>query len=286
MNRTAAIFSACLLAWGGCVFAQSSRDDEPKKAPEDPFTGLDEKDMQKLGVVSYAPLTWAGNLRSEDIEKVLGAGRFLWMETEHFKICSNLATVAQPADSRARKVVKQELKELHRRDSSIPSSTSKFEPWLRTHLYALRAEQLYERFAAMAGIEDGEGDTATHLGQPKKFLLVMFQKKSDLVRYMDRFCGRESDFSGFHRHYDSNDFSVVLTAEGEDGPIDCESMYARFRFFMLQMFVDAAGGGAPWLSVRARPPLRARGALQRHQLRCACGRERRPEHSVPTGSAR
>ena len=210
---------------------------------EDTFTAKDPKAMARLGVVDYAPLVWADNKRTTDIEKVLGEGRVLWMETEHFKIGSNFGFAEAPKDSKARRLLKGELKRLNKKCKKIPASASKLGPWLRMHLYAQRAEELYDELADLLGQPAG----AKRLGEKQKFLLVLFEKRSDLARYFQSFCGRESQQTQRHTHYGTGHLSLVMTAEGDDGPRDSETTHAQFRYFATQMFLDAAGGGPLWL---------------------------------------
>ena len=63
-------------------------------------------------------------------------------------------------------------------------------------------------------------------------------------------CIRDSKSTQSQRleHYGSGQFSIVMTAEGDDGPRDAETVNAQFRFFFTQMLCDAAGGAPFWLS--------------------------------------
>jgi len=244
---------ALLLVGSLCAFVSaqqpgSTKDDDAvvKEGPKDPFTGGDEKLMQALGVVSYAPLPWADNLRTTDIEKVLGEGRVLWLETAHFRIGCNLGLTALPQEPAARKLVNAELQQLNKRCNKLPSRASKLGAWLRLHLYALRAETLYADYAELIGFDAAAG---THLGQKDKFLILLFQKKSDLSRYLDRFCGMPGTVSQRYRHPISSQEAIVMTGEGDDGPRDEASVYAQFRFLLVQSLQDAAGSTPYWLSL-------------------------------------
>lgn len=209
----------------------------------DPFTKRDPKAMAALGVVDYAPLVWADDLRTTDIETVLGEGRLLWLETEHFKIGCSLGVVQAPKDPIARRLLKDELKRLNGKNKKLPSSASRLGPWVRLHLYAQRAEELYAEFAELAGFDEA----GKHLGRDQKFLLLLFQQKSDLARYMDRFCGRKTEFTQTHYH-NTGHHAVVLTAEGEDGARDAETVHAQFRYNLIRVFCAAAGNTPWWLS--------------------------------------
>lgn len=235
-----ALFSGC------CTLSAQKKGDSAvaKEGLEDLYTGEGPKAMARLGVVGYGPLVWADHKRTTDIEKVLGEGRVLWMETEHFKIGCNFGFVGAPKDSVARRLLKGEMKRLNKKCKKIPASKSKMGPWLRMHIYAQRAQDMLVEFAELSG-HKGKGG---HLGQKEKFLLLLFQKKSDLARYMSTFGNRKSEQSQRLQHYATGHFSVVMTAEGDDGPRDCETVNAQFRFFLTQMFCDATGGAPLWLS--------------------------------------
>ena len=183
-------------------------------------------------------------LRSTDLEQVLGENRILWLETRHFRIGCNLGTTPIPQESDARKQVNAELQELRKKWSKMPERASKLEPWLRLHIYALRAETLYADFARLVGHDE---TTTTFLGQPDKFLILLFQRRSDLARYLDRFCGSKSTNSQHHYYRKSGQHSFEQTAEGDDMH-DEPAVHAQFCFLLVQMFQDAMGGGPYWLS--------------------------------------
>ncbi len=239
------LLAALALAAAPICPAQKSKGSSAlaKVGLEDTFTGKDAAAMARLGVLDYGPLAWADNKRTTDIEKVLGEGRVLWMETEHFKLGSNFGFAGAPKDPKARRLLKDELKRLNKKCKKIPASASKLDPWLRMHLYAQRAEELYDEFSDLAGRPAG----GRRLGEKQKFLLLLFEKRSDLARYFKSFCGRETQQTQRHTHYGTGHFSLVMTAEGDDGPRDSETTHAQFRYFAMQMFMDAAGGGPLWL---------------------------------------
>ena len=236
--------AAIVLAASPCSPAQKKRGSAIAKAGlEDRFTSKDPVAMARLGVVDYGPLVWADNKRTTDIEKVLGEGRFLWMETEHFKIGSSFGFAAAPKNPKARRLLKEELKRLHKKCSKIPASASKLDPWLRLHLYAQRAEELYDEFAELAGKAEG----GARLGEKQKVLLLLFEQRSDLARYFKSFCGRETQMSQRHTHYGTGHQALIMTAEGDDGPRDSETLHAQFRYHLMQLFTSVAGGGPLWL---------------------------------------
>src|SRR5262245_8128500 len=90
-------------------------DDEVAKTPVDPYTGGDLTVLVAGGCVGYGPFPWADGKRTEDIERVLGQGRVLWLETEHFRIGCNLRSGAVPVDAEPRKALFDECHALHQK---------------------------------------------------------------------------------------------------------------------------------------------------------------------------
>lgn len=243
---------SALLACCAALFAQApmpgtTKDDDAvlREGPKDPFTGGDAKWMKALGIEAYAPLPWGDGLRSEDVEKALGAGRFVWLETAHFRICCSLGAIGAPEEPGARKLLNAELAKLNKRCSKVPARASKLTAWLRAHLAAHRAEELYAEIADLVGFD---ASTGTHLGQKDKFLLVLFQKKSDLARYLDLFLGQQSTASQRQMHGKSGQRVVVMTAEGDEGPRDEASLHAQFRYLVVQMLLESGVRAPYWLA--------------------------------------
>lgn len=245
-------FALVLALLGGALFAQKEKeppttkdaDETAKTVKKDPFTGAEEKGMKALGIVGYAPMPWVDGKRTEDVEKILGENRILWLETAHFRLGSTLAAASAPEDPEARKLLNAELQRLKKRWSKMPDRASRIDPWLRFHLYAQRCEELYEDFAELAGHDPA---AKTFLGQKDKFTVLLFQKKSDLARYVDAFCGRKSESSQRHFYGGSQSSGIVITAENQDF-YDEPGVHAVFRFNLIQAFMDARGGAPYWLS--------------------------------------
>lgn len=233
----------CLVAFASAQAEPGANDDFGKLVKKDPFTAGDAKDMAAAGVIAYGSMVWAGGHRTDDVDKVLGAGRVLWIETAHFRIGCTLATTPPPEEPEARKLLGQELSRMKKRHARFPERAGKLEPWLRLHLYAQRAEEMYADVAGLVGHDDASG---TFLGQKDKFPLALFQKKSDLARYLDRFVGQKGDngravfFGGSGQH------GVAMAAEGDD-PYDEAQFHAMFRNLLAGAMLDAAGVSAYWL---------------------------------------
>ncbi|MFN9333512.1 MAG: hypothetical protein ACK6D1_13045 [Planctomycetota bacterium] len=218
-------------------------EDILKAAKKDPFTGAEPKAMAAAGVTAYGSMMWAGGFRTDDVDKVLGPGRVMWLETAHFRIGYNLATAAPPEDPEARKGLGVDLGRMKKRHPRFPERAGKLEPWLRLHLYAHRAEEMYAEVAALVGHDDKSG---TFLGQQDKFALALFQKKSDLARYLDRFCGQKGD-DGRRVHFASTgQHGIAMAAEGDE-PRDEAQVHSLFRNLLAGALLDAGGDTPYWL---------------------------------------
>lgn len=200
-------------------------DDEiTKLGPVDPYTGKDAAVMAAAGIVSYGPFPWAENHSTADIDNVLGERRVLWMETAHFRIGLTLGSVNWPEELDEKKALQDELKLLHKRVPKIPEKPKRLDPWIRLHLYAQRVEACYADFQKLIGATDADFPAkgpnpreGAYLGLPDKFLVLLFQKKSDMGRYMDRFCNRKEDSSMRHYFDKSYQLLVCVAADSLEG---------------------------------------------------------------------
>jgi len=204
--------------------AQKSQDDEVQKLTKQaPITENDPEVMKALGVEAYAPFAWADGLSTSDVDKVLGEGRILWIETAHFRIGSNLVTSPWPKSSNERKQCRAECERLNDRCREFPKRPKKLTPWVRLHLYAQRCEQAYAEFQQLVGVTDAD---EPFLGSGGKFLLLCFQKKSDMARYMQRFCDLQVDDSMRAVHKKTDQMLMCMSAEGLDG-FDAQGLHAH-----------------------------------------------------------
>lgn len=266
-----------LLLWLACgagtLLAQkpakgTTKDDEDvvKAGPKDPYTGADEVLMKAAGVVAYGPFPWADRKTTADIDKVLGEGRVLWMETAHFRFGLNLKSAPLPEDSKPKRALLAEVADLKKLLPKVPDKPRKLDPWLQMHLAAQRCEQLYADLQKLFGVSDadfpargpGNGEGA-YLGMPDKYLVLLFQKKADLARYADRFCNMKQDVSLRYFHTDTNQLLFGLAAEGLEGfneaGLHAHMLYAvthnllngyRGYYYQLPMWLDE--GIAHWYS--------------------------------------
>lgn len=220
-----------LVAFLGLMLAaptrgQDEEDEIRNTPPEDPYTENDPESMKALGYVSYGPFTFGDDRGTHEIDAVLGEKKVLWLETAHFKIGCGLHSAKAPPDPEHKKLLYEELKELKEKLPKVNPRTRTLDRWVRLHLCAQRLENLYADFCKRLGVTDADFQDGTelgtelgkgrYLGQPGKYLVILFQKTSDFERYLDRFAGIHSRDSVRHNFQKSNNLLVAINTEGND----------------------------------------------------------------------
>ncbi|MGB0685343.1 MAG: hypothetical protein ACPGQD_04040, partial [Planctomycetota bacterium] len=175
------------------VPATAQKDNEDDEGPEpDPYTEEVREAMDRAGYVRFGQMQWADNHGTKDIEEAFGGVEMIWVETEHFRIGSSLPEYTiDRANKVEKKKLEEELKRLRERLPTAPKKVKKLDPWLRLHLFAMRAEELYDEIEEMLKVEDesfprgpgtvvdgkymGEGP---YLGMTDKYLVLLTEKKS------------------------------------------------------------------------------------------------------------
>jgi hypothetical protein len=162
----------------------------------DPHTRGERELLDRLGYVSFGPFPWAGADRTTDVAQILGGIDVLWVETEHFKLGSSLGTYEIPNDREERGLIEGDLKRLKQRLGRLKPEKKSLDPWLRLHLYAQRLEELYGEYSSRFGLGPEDFDEgAPYLGQERKFLVLLCERKSNWGRYARRYIGAENDHS-------------------------------------------------------------------------------------------
>lgn len=243
------LLSVCVLVCAPLMAQRKDADEIAKLKKGDHYTGKKESSMKALGVERYGPFPWADHVSTADVDKVLGEGRMLWMETKHFRFGFNLKTSPLPEFSAERKAVVLECKKLNKKCRKIPAKPKKLGPWLRVHLYAQRCEKAYSEFAELVGVTDKTFDSRSkavgkgpYLGLSDKFLLMMFQKKSDMARYMSRFCnGTIADDSMRYYHDKTHQMVLCISQEGMEG-FDAAGLHGHMTYALWQNLLNGYRG--------------------------------------------
>ncbi|MCA8949186.1 MAG: hypothetical protein KDE27_06775 [Planctomycetes bacterium] len=223
MRASARLGFALALTLATAAGAAAQDADDRLDRPLDPYTEGDADLMQAAGIVRYGPFPWADHKTTDDLEVELGKNRFVWLETAHFRIGCSLGAVPWPQQPAQRKFLKDEVEAVRARLAKFPKKPRRFGRWERAHLYAHRLERLYSDVQELLGVTDADfGDAAgppngPFLGMGDKYLVLLFQKTSDLARYFEHFCRFETKASMRWHHRETEQILAAIAVESLDG---------------------------------------------------------------------
>lgn len=199
------------------------------RAEADPYTGGDPGALGKAGYVSLGPFDFGDGHTSKDVELLLGSEPLRWIETAHFHIgCALSPLPFRGMNAQWAKRLRGELKRLQEKLPGVRPDAKELDPWVRTHLIAMRAEEYYASFLADLGISDSvfpdergddpEGPPADfhglgpYLGMPGKFAILIVQRTSSLARYTKAYQGEET-IDPLRVHYSGTGVLAYAIAE-------------------------------------------------------------------------
>jgi hypothetical protein len=234
------------------VPAAAQKDKEDDDGPEpDPYTEEVREAMDRAGYVRFGQMQWADNHGTKDIEEAFGGVEMLWVETEHFRIGSSLPEYTiDRANKVEKKKLEEELKRLRERLPTAPKKVKKLDPWLRLHLFAMRAEELYDEIEEMLKVEDesfprgpgtvvdgkymGEGP---YLGMTDKYLILLTEKKSAIGRYRSSFL-KSSGSVPIRYMFTTPGCLMFGVAQENDGMATDTNMHCLFTYSMTMNLLD------------------------------------------------
>ncbi len=192
-GRIALAVAAALGAGGARAQDQNQDQDGMEVFPAvDPHTGGAPEILQRLGYLSFGPFHWMKGDSTVAVAEKLGGVPILWVETEHFCIGSTLNTYKIPGDREEKARLADELERLERRLGKLKAAKRELDPWLRLHLFAQRAEELYAAFHDDFGLEPSDYEAVgPYLGQPQKFRLLLCERRSEYGRFISSYAGAQ-----------------------------------------------------------------------------------------------
>lgn len=118
-----------------------------------PYCRNDPELLKAAGLVSHGPID-IGFEGSEDFAERFPASQWLFLESEHMRWGSSLAS--ESVKSKDRERLELELDRLREFFPEIPERVKRLDPFLRIHLLALRGEDFYARFQELLGVTDAD----------------------------------------------------------------------------------------------------------------------------------
>ena len=202
--------------------ARAQGDSKPETfAGVDPYTRGERAGLDAAGYTSLGPFLWCEGITTDEIEREI-AVPILWVETEHFRIGSTLATYKIPSDKQEKKRLAEELRALEAVFPDARFPAGKVDPWLRLHLYARRIESVHRQFLEGFGLSDADfgdpgpnGSTIApgpHLGLPLKFTVLLAERRSTVARLV-RFAAKRDSTDPFRERLPGNTLFFGISAE-------------------------------------------------------------------------
>jgi len=245
--------------------ASAQKDVDKDALQYDPYTRNERVAMEEAGYRKIGVMPWADGHTTQTIDRSLGGVPILWLETEHFRIgCSLSSYTPNKSDPMERKKLKAELKELREILPNVPRKVKQFDPWLRMHLTAMRAENLYAQMEEILNIgeddfpdpsskiSDRETTLGPYLGMQNKFAILLTDKKSTLERYQATFCSYRAHGSMMYYFPDDEVLIFGVAAEfdgmGSDTAMHCMMNYG-LTINLLNGYLAFRHSMPAWLSL-------------------------------------
>jgi len=132
--------------------AQKLRDkSKPRNDPvQCPYCMGDPELMAAAGIVSHGGFEF-GKTDTAGVDETLFADA-IWIETAHFEI--GFALGFHKVNAKEKRKLLAELTRLSAVLPEVSPKTKQLDPWLRTHLYAQRCEDLWRDFTKLLEVED------------------------------------------------------------------------------------------------------------------------------------
>jgi glutaredoxin len=168
------------------------------KSFEDPATcpwcHNDPELLKKAGLVNHGPFPY-GKFDTAKVHEILPECDIRWVETEHFRIGFGLG--AQKVKLEEKKKILAELTRLKEFFPDVKPEIQTLDPWMRTHLYAQRCEDIYKHFIELMKIGDKRfkgaagGQTAggymgegQYLGMREKYEVLVLPKEAAHLAFL------------------------------------------------------------------------------------------------------
>jgi len=153
--------------------------------------------MRAAGIVSHGPFEF-GREDTAAIDALIATADIKWIETKHFEIGIGLGTYKVRTEERNK--LREELGRMAAVLPEVSAKAKLIDPWLRAHLYAQRAEELYARFLEIVRVDDaafpdgtrvwdqtykymGEGP---YLGMKGKYEVLLLASEGESRLFLER----------------------------------------------------------------------------------------------------
>ena len=137
-----------------CTVGEAQKKKLPANDPGNcPYCRNEPKLMQDAGLVSHGGFQF-GTTNTAGVDALLAASDIRWIESLHFEI--GIALGPYKVNQKEKKKIRAELTELAELLPEVNPKAKVLDPWLRVHLYAMRAEKLWQQFLDVMHVEEGD----------------------------------------------------------------------------------------------------------------------------------
>lgn len=223
---------------------------QKKRAATDPATcpycQNDPALLQAAGLVSHGGFSF-GVADTAKIEALLAGAEIRWIETPNFKI--GFALGSHQVKFKEKKKLLAELTRLAVALPEIKPDTAIIDPWLRTHLYAQRAEDIHKRFLQVIQGEnvkfaDGSGKWSgeymgegPYLGMKQKYEVLLLPTEALHVKFLVDQAGLQ--IRNTQRWHFIDRGLITLVAHTEQGQLRVdEALHSHLAFNLAHNLYD------------------------------------------------
>ena len=231
--------------------AAHPEDDElPHNAPAAcTICGGDEEAMARGGIVSHGPFEY-GETDSGEVDQTLGSAMIIWIETAHFEIGMALGPYKIPTSEKEK--LRAELGRLALVYPDIkPKKVRVLDVWLRAHLYAMRAEDTWNRMLEILQVKESDfppkettwligtpyWGQGPYLGQVGKYEVLILPSEALSLKYLSHYFGlmirRSQRWNVIARD------TLTLTMHSQQGGLRAEpALHGHLVFNLTHNLID------------------------------------------------
>ena len=238
-----ALAAHALLVGAAPGFAQ--RKNDPASCP---YCNNDPALMQKAGIVSHGGFEF-GNSDTKKVDEQLATSDIRWIESAHFEI--GFALGVHKVKQEEKEKIRGELARLAELLPAVDVKEKMLDPWLRSHLYAQRAEDAWKRFQTLMKVEDKDFPdgkkpydpaakymgSGPYLGQKGKYEVLVVPSEAALVAYLQQNFGLLVKKTQRWNLPDKDSLSVTINGN-EDNLREDEALHAHMVFNVTINLLD------------------------------------------------
>ncbi len=238
-----AVLLACTAALAEPARAQSKKDTDPANCP---YCHNDPVLLKQAGIVSHGGFPF-GVTDTAKVDEFLSGSEIRWIETPNLRI--GFALGSHRVKFAEKKKFLAELGRLALVLPDVKPDAVLIDPWLRTHLFAQRAEEIHKRFVQLIQAEnitfaDGsgkwEGDyrgEGPYLGMKEKYEVLLLPNEAMHAKFLTEHAGLQIKNSQRWHFIDQGKIALIAHAEQGQLRVD-EAMHGHLAFNLAHNFYD------------------------------------------------